>query len=136
MVFCHVHIHHVLPFTTHPVSSVPITLKLWLLGEFLCPHFSRFHIYNYCLVISGAVTLCKRVNYIITRNKKDFKNSIIEVLSPEELYFDSITDINMPWRVNNTHCSSSSGRYHVTFTQNWNYCCPFITSQRLFLTPT
>lgn len=40
--------------------------------------------------------LCKSVNYIITRNKRDFKNSIIEVLSPEELYFDSITDTNMP----------------------------------------
>ena len=33
--------------------------------------------------------LCKDVNYIITRNKKDFKSSIIEVLSPEELYYDS-----------------------------------------------
>ena len=40
--------------------------------------------------------LCKSVNYIITRNKKDFKNSIIEVLSPEELYFDSITDTKVP----------------------------------------
>jgi predicted nucleic acid-binding protein len=37
--------------------------------------------------------LCKQINCIITRNKKDFKNSIIEVLGPEELYFDSITDI-------------------------------------------
>ena len=36
--------------------------------------------------------LCKQVNYIITRNKKDFKNSIIEVLSPEELYFDSLAN--------------------------------------------
>ena len=40
--------------------------------------------------------LCKRIDYIITRNKKDFKNSIITVMSPEELYFDSITDINKP----------------------------------------
>ncbi len=29
---------------------------------------------------------CKHIDYIITRNKKDFKNSIISVLSPEELY--------------------------------------------------
>jgi predicted nucleic acid-binding protein len=39
---------------------------------------------------------CKRVDYIITRNKKDFKNSIITVMSPEELYFDSISETNQP----------------------------------------
>lgn len=33
--------------------------------------------------------LCKNLNYIITRNKKDFKNSIIKVLSSEELYLEN-----------------------------------------------
>lgn len=30
--------------------------------------------------------LCKKIDFIITRNKKDFKNSLIDVLSSEELY--------------------------------------------------
>jgi len=29
---------------------------------------------------------CQDIDYIVTRNKKDFKNSIIKVVSPEELY--------------------------------------------------
>lgn len=32
---------------------------------------------------------CESIDYIVTRNKKDFKNSIIKVLSSEELYINS-----------------------------------------------
>lgn len=33
--------------------------------------------------------ICPDIDAIITRNKKDFKHSIIPVLSPEELYFST-----------------------------------------------
>jgi predicted nucleic acid-binding protein len=41
--------------------------------------------------------LCDSIDAIITRNKKDFKHSIITVLSPEELYLeDKATDTHTP----------------------------------------
>ncbi|WP_235299369.1 type II toxin-antitoxin system VapC family toxin [Portibacter marinus] len=41
--------------------------------------------------------LCNSIDAIITRNKKDFKHSIIKVLSPEELYLgDKATDLYTP----------------------------------------
>ena len=63
--------------------------------ELLTGLTTKFKVYEDS-VQHECAKLCNSVNYIITRNKKDFKNSIIEVLSPEELYFDSETDTNRP----------------------------------------
>lgn len=39
-------------------------------------------------VLHECAKMCNNIDALITRNKKDFKHSIIPILSPEELYMD------------------------------------------------
>ena len=37
-------------------------------------------------VLNQSATKLKKIDYLVTRNKKDFKNSELKVVSPEELF--------------------------------------------------